>query len=87
MEKRAKKILNTIRYGDENWEDVLIRVNREGGVDLKTLFRLVGIVMDELQRQAVPIIPTVFPANENGKKEKDNDKKRSAKGGGKRKNS
>lgn len=58
MEKKVIKIIGTRRYkftdrgGNERletWIDVLNRVNRESGVDIKVCYLLVGLLLDEWQ--------------------------------------
>lgn len=76
MEKRIRQIIQTAKYSDESWEDVLSRVNKDGGADLKALFRIMGIVLDEIERLRTPIhtIPTVFPKKEDVKEKKKSNK-------------
>ena len=48
MRNKAKKILGTTKYADESWADTIDRVNRDVGVDIKTCYKLIGVIMDEL---------------------------------------
>lgn len=64
MEKRIRKIIGTAKYKDETWEEVMLRVNREGGVDLKIIYRIIGVILDEVEKGYVPTIPTVFKTDD-----------------------
>ena len=46
--QRLYKILGTVKYADESWSDVLERINKDGGVDIKTTRLVLGVVLDEL---------------------------------------
>lgn len=74
MEKRIRRIIGRAKYGDETWEEVMTEINRTVGMDLKTVFQLIGVILDELDRTTVPVVPIVFaddpaPEKENVKKE------------------
>jgi len=45
-----EKILGTSRYGSETWEDVFKRINVEGGMDLKTISRVVAYLLDNFYK-------------------------------------
>lgn len=46
--QRLNKILDTVKYADESWADVLERINKDGGIDAKSLRRILGVVLDEI---------------------------------------
>lgn len=48
MEKKIRKIIQSAKYSDESWEEVMERINKEGGADVKSLYRIVGIILDEI---------------------------------------
>jgi hypothetical protein len=48
VEKRIRKIIGRAKYKDESWEEVMIEVNRQGGVDLKIMYQIMGVILDEL---------------------------------------
>lgn len=48
QQQKLHKILGTVKYHDETWEETLERCNKDGGVDTKTLQRLLGVVLDIL---------------------------------------
>lgn len=78
MQKQLRKILGTVKYSDETWVDVLERVNKDVGIDIKTCYKLIGVILDELERSKIPVIPTVFPTEETSKKMEEYAKKETA---------
>jgi tetrahydromethanopterin S-methyltransferase subunit G len=50
MNEKVAKLLQTRRYKGETWADVLDRVNRHGGVDIKILYKIIGLVLDEVTK-------------------------------------
>ena len=48
MEKKIRKIIGRAKYKDETWEEVMLEINRTGGVDLKIMYQMIGVILDEL---------------------------------------
>lgn len=78
MEKKLRKILGTIKYGDETWSDTLDRVNKDFGIDIKICYKLIGVILEEIERiekANTPIIPTAFAGEPLPEVKKDHVKK------------
>ena len=48
MEKKIRKIIGRAKYKDETWEEVMFEINKQGGVDLKITYQILGVILDEL---------------------------------------
>ena len=46
--KQLHKILGTVNYADETWVQTLERINKQGAMDVKTVFQVIGVILDEL---------------------------------------
>ncbi len=46
--KKLHKILGTVKYADETWVDTFERINKQGAMDIKTVYHVLGVVLDEL---------------------------------------
>lgn len=49
MKRKIELILGTVKSESESWEDVFKRINKDRGLDLKTIAFIVSVVLDNMQ--------------------------------------
>ena len=40
--------IGAFKYEDDTWADVLERANKEGGIDIKLVYKVLGCILEEL---------------------------------------
>jgi hypothetical protein len=64
---KVEEILGTIKGEHESWKDVFNRVDASGGIDIKTLTKVVIYILEELDDRKDRYDTEFRPANENNR--------------------
>lgn len=61
MKEKVEDALGTLKGEDETWGDVFDRINTERGVDVKTIFKVLVCILEELDTKPVEEKPPEWP--------------------------
>ena len=50
MRKKIHEALGVFKEGGETWQQIIERINKEEGFDLKTAMLLIGIILDTIDK-------------------------------------